>query len=159
MCCGRAIRPQVATETIRVAVPVSKFGAAAGAARVGRSQFLRFAFAGIGLTLLSAAIYSVLVLVSVPPLIAISMAHGCGIAAGFVVHGRWSFAVAPQQRDRAAMARFLTASALAFGLNNLWVWLAVDWLGLPSLSPLPAIVILTPLLSFALNRYWVFRAA
>lgn len=128
-----------------------------GAAR-GRAQLIRFAVAGISLTFLSAVMYAALVLLAVPPLLAISLAHGCGIAAGFAVHGRWSFAVSPQQRDRAAMARFLIASALAFGLNNLWVWLAVDWLRLPSLSPLPAIVILTPLLSFALNRYWVFRA-
>lgn len=147
-------------------MPVSKFdrvapgagGSAAGTAG-GRTQLIRFAVAGISLTLLSAVIYSILVLLAVPPLLAISMAHGCGIAAGFVVHGRWSFAVAPQQRDRVAMARFLIASALAFGMNNLWVWLAVDWLRLPSLSPLPAIIIVTPLLSFALNRYWVFRAA
>ena len=61
--------------------------------------------------------------------------------------------------ERAMIVRFLIASAFAFALNSLWVWLAVEVLRLSPLAPLPAMVIVTPLMSFVANRYWVFRAA
>jgi putative flippase GtrA len=51
------------------------------------------------------------------------------------------------------------ASGFAFLLNSFWVWLAIDAMRLPPLAPLPAMVVLTPLCSFILNRSWVFRAA
>jgi putative flippase GtrA len=57
------------------------------------------------------------------------------------------------------IVRFLLASGFAFLLNSLWVWTAVDLLRLPPLAPLPAMMVLTPLCSFLLNRSWVFKTA
>lgn len=125
----------------------------------GFRQLVRFVVGGMAVTLFSAAIYSATVYFGVMPLAANVVSHGCGMAAGYAVHSRWSFKADTDEGERAMIARFLIASAFAFLLNSLWVWLAVDMMRLHPLAPLPAMVVLTPLFSFALNRYWVFRAA
>jgi putative flippase GtrA len=123
-------------------------------------QLLRFAVAGLGVTLFSAAIYAAAVsLLGVHPLAANGFSHGCGVVAGYMVHSRWSFNADTDGGERAMIVRFVLASSFAFALNSFWVWLAVDAMRLPSLAPLPAMVFLTPLCSFILNRTWVFRAA
>ncbi len=122
-------------------------------------QLVRFVIGGMAVTLFSAGIYSAVVFLGVLPLAANVVSHGCGMAAGYAVHSRWSFSADTEGGERAMIARFLIASAFAFLLNSLWVWIAVDVLRLHPLAPLPAMVVLTPLFSFALNRYWVFRAA
>lgn len=122
-------------------------------------QLLRFVVGGMAVTLFSAAIYASVVWLGVYALAANVISHGCGMAAGYAVHSRWSFKADTEDGERAMIVRFLIASAFAFLLNSLWVWLAVDVLRFHPLSPLPAMVVLTPLMSFALNRYWVFKAA
>jgi putative flippase GtrA len=39
------------------------------------------------------------------------------------------------------------------------VWLATGLLHLPPIAPVPAMIFVTPLASFLLNRYWVFEVA
>jgi putative flippase GtrA len=122
-------------------------------------QLVRFVVAGMAVTLFSAAIYTALVHVGVAPLAANVVSHGCGMAVGYAVHSRWSFNADVDGGERAMIVRFLVASGFAFLLNSFWVWLAIDAMRLPPLAPLPAMVVLTPLCSFILNRSWVFRAA
>jgi len=129
-------------------------------ARESVRQLLRFAVAGVGVTLFSAVIYTLAVsLFGIHPLAANVVSHGCGMAAGYMVHSRWSFNADTDGGERGMMLRFLVASGFAFLLNSFWVWLAIDAMRLPPLAPLPAMVVLTPLCSFILNRSWVFRAA
>ncbi len=125
----------------------------------GFRQLARFVIGGMAVTLFSALIYSAVVFAGVFPLAANVVSHGCGMAAGYAVHSRWSFKADTEDGERAMIVRFLIASAFAFLLNSLWVWLAVDVLRMHPLAPLPAMIVLTPLMSFALNRYWVFKAA
>ena len=125
----------------------------------GFRQLARFVVGGLAVTLFSAAIYSAAVFAGVFPLAANVVSHGCGMAAGYAVHSRWSFRADTDDGERAMIVRFLIASAFAFLLNSLWVWLAVDVMRMHPLAPLPAMIVLTPLMSFALNRYWVFKAA
>jgi putative flippase GtrA len=122
-------------------------------------QLLRFLVAGVGVTLFSAIIYTICVAFGVAPLAANLVSHGCGMAVGYAVHSRWSFNADTSGGERAMIVRFLVASGLAFALNSLWVLIAVDMLRLPPLAPLPAMILLTPLCSFILNRCWVFKAA
>jgi putative flippase GtrA len=122
-------------------------------------QLVRFVVAGMAVTLFSAAIYASVVDLGVAPLAANLVSHGCGMAVGYAVHSRWSFNADTHNGERAMIVRFLLASGFAFLLNSFWVWLAIDAMRLPPLAPLPAMVVLTPLCSFILNRTWVFRAA
>ena len=121
-------------------------------------QLLRFAVAGLGVTLFAAGIYlAVAVELHVAPLVANAVSTLCGVVVGYLVHSRWSFRAG--DGDHAAqVVKFLAAAGAAFALNSFWVWLAVHALKLPAWTPVTGMVFATPLASFAANRYWVFAA-
>lgn len=119
-------------------------------------QLLRFAIAGVGVTLFAAAIYlAAATRLHVAPLMANTISTLCGVGVGYLVHSRWSFR-AGDGDQRAMVVKFLLAAAAAYALNSFWVWLAVHALGLPAWTPVTGMVFATPLASFAANRYWVF---
>jgi putative flippase GtrA len=122
-------------------------------------QLLRYAVAGLGVTALSAMVYSACaVLAGMAPMLANVCGYGVGLIAGYLVHSRWSFAAA-REDEAATVVRFVGATLFGFGLNSLWVWLLTGMMHLPPLAPVPAMIGVTPVLSFLINRYWVFRAA
>jgi putative flippase GtrA len=125
------------------------------------AQLVRYAVAGLGVTALSTMVYSAAaVRLGIPPLLANLCGYAVGLVVGYVVHSRWSFDARREGESEAAMvARFVGATLFGFGLNSFWVWLLTGLLHLPPLAPVPAMLGVTPLLSFLLNRYWVFRAA
>jgi putative flippase GtrA len=129
-------------------------------ARPATRQLIRYAVAGFCVTQLAAAIYSMLVLsLSMRPLEANLASTACGLAIGYAVHSRWSFAGGSPDAEHAKIARFLLGSFLAVLVNSAWVFLLVSIMHLPPLAPVPLMMFATPWLSFLLNRYWVFRAA
>ncbi|GAA4748330.1 hypothetical protein GCM10023264_12970 [Sphingomonas daechungensis] len=129
-------------------------------ARPAARQLLRYAFAGLCVTQLAALVYSaVVLLLSAHPLFANAVSTAFGLCAGYLVHSRWSFAVDGAGGEGLQVARFLTASFVAFLINSFWVWLLVMILHLPALAPVPMMMLVTPWISFLLNRYWVFKAA
>lgn len=122
-------------------------------------QLLRYAFAGFCVTQLAAAAYSAFVIAfATHPLLANCMSTALGLCIGYLVHSRWSFA-AGNDGEGLQVARFLMASAIAFAINSFWVWLLVITLHFSPLAPVPMMMLVTPWISFLLNRHWVFRAA
>lgn len=120
------------------------------------AQLLRFAVAGLGVTLFAAGIYlAVAIGLGVPPLVANTVSTLFGVAIGYVVHSRWSFRAGHGDHAK-QVVRFLVTASAAFALNSFWVWLAVHALHLPAWTPVIGMVFATPLASFAANRYWVF---
>lgn len=128
--------------------------------RPAARQLLRYAFAGFCVTQFAACIYAALVTFAhVPAFRANMMSASCGLLVGYIVHSRWSFAGGTAPTEHGKVGRFLLSSSLAFAINSLWVWLLVTNLHLPPLAPIPLMMGATPLMSFLLNRYWVFKAA
>lgn len=124
-------------------------------------QLIRFAIAGVGVTLFAATIYlAAATALHVPPLIANTISTCCGVVVGYLVHSRWSFRGADEEAgvEAAQALKFLCAAGAAFALNSFWVWLAVHGLRLPTWTPVTGMVFVTPLASFAVNRWWVFAA-
>jgi putative flippase GtrA len=123
------------------------------------AQLLRYAIAGLGVTALSTLVYGACAVAGhVPPMLANACGYAVGLVAGYLVHSRWSFAA--RREDEAGMVvRFVGATLFSFALNSFWVWLLTGPLHLPPLAPVPAMVGVTPIVSFLVNRYWVFRAA
>lgn len=118
-------------------------------------QLVRFAVAGLGVTLFAAGVYlSAATLFHIPPLFANAISTACGVGVGYLVHSRWSFRA--DGNGGAQALRFLVAATAAFALNSFWVWLAVHALRLPAWTPVSGMVFATPLASFAVNRWWVF---
>ncbi|MDB5693449.1 MAG: GtrA family protein [Alphaproteobacteria bacterium] len=126
----------------------------------GFAQLVRFAIGGLAVTLLSVLVYVGFAYgLRIHPLAANTLSYGAGLAAGYAVHSRWSFRGDRRGEDGTMVLRFLVASGFAFTLNSFWVWLTTIALHLSPLAPVPAMMFVTPLMSFVLNRWWVFRAA
>lgn len=121
-------------------------------------QLVRFALTGGLLTLLVAGGYwAVATFLGVEPMLSLTLNFLVFTALGYVLHSRFSFR-GHGSRDnlRARTARFFTVNVLGFFLNQLFVWVLVKQLGGPTWWPVIPIVFVTPLVTFALNRRWVF---
>lgn len=122
-------------------------------------QLIRYAVAGLAVTQFAALIYSLFAMQGVSPFLANAFSTSVALVAGYAVHSRWSFRGGDKDSEGLQIGRFLSAALLAFTVNSFWIWLTVELLGLSPLAPVPLMMMVTPLMSFLLNRYWVFRAA
>ena len=46
---------------------------------------------------------------------------------------------------------------ISYALNSLWVWLLYTHLDLGRAAPIAPMLCVTPVVTFVLNRQWVFR--
>lgn len=121
-------------------------------------QLVRFGLTGGLLTVLVAGGYwAVARFLGVEPMLSLTLNFIVFTGLGYLLHSRFSFR-GHGARDRAHVrtARFLTVNIIGFLLNQLFVWLLVKQLGGPLWWPVLPIVLVTPLVTFALNRRWVF---
>ena len=123
-------------------------------------QLFRFGQVGGFDTGLYALVYSPLAgLGIVSPQIANLAGYFVAMVTGDVLHSRWSFR-GHGARDNAARttSRFFIVSLVSLGLNALFVFLltAPNMLAGPWWWPLLPILFVTPLVTFTLNRQWVF---
>jgi putative flippase GtrA len=121
-------------------------------------QLVRFGLTGGLLTLLVAGGYWVVArFLGVEPMLSMTLNYVVFTALGYVLHSRFSFR-GHGERDRPAVrtVRFFTVNTTGFLANQLFIWLLVKQLGGPLWWPVIPIVFVTPLLTFALNRRWVF---
>lgn len=121
-------------------------------------QLIRFGLTGGLLTVLVAAGYWVVAeLFGVEPMLSMTINYLVFTALGYLLHSRWSFR-GHGRRDRPGVrtVRFFTVNTLGFLSNQFFVWLLVKQLGGPTWWPVIPILFVTPLLTFALNRRWVF---
>lgn len=135
------------------------------------AQLVRFGITGVGVTLFYAVVYWPIAtyghaLVSLGgwqgrggalwPLIAGVIAFVAATAVGKVAHSRISFR-GHGSRSRRTAHRFLVVQMLGFGMNQLFIWLLTGPLvhG-PTWWPLVPAVFVTPLVTFGLQRNWVF---
>lgn len=123
-------------------------------------QIARFALAGGFTTALYTIVYSPLAGYRITSEQVANLAgYLVAVIAGYVVHSRWSFR-GHGSRDNAARttSRFFAVSLISYAANTGWVWLLTDdaMLAGPWWWPLAPILFVTPLVSFSLNRRWVF---
>lgn len=129
-----------------------------GSHREVLSQLIRFGFAGVALTVLVAGGYWVLAtFLGVEPMLSLTINYLVFTGIGYLVHSRFSFR-GHGARDNPAVrtGRFFTVNTLGFLSNQFFVWLLVKQLGGPTWWPVLPILFVTPLITFALNRRWVF---
>ena len=120
-------------------------------------QMLRYGVSGVALTLFYSTVYwAVATQLGVPALIANSVAFVLNLAAGWIIHSRWSFrGHGRRERPREAYKRFVLINLAGYALNSFWVWLIVERLG-GSVPASICLVLITPWLMFWLNRRWTF---
>ncbi|QIL01646.1 GtrA family protein [Sphingomonas sinipercae] len=127
-----------------------------------RSQLLwqayRYAFAGGVITLLVAGSYwAISEFLHVDPMLSLAVVFLFFTAVSYVTHGAFSFrGHGSRDRQHVRAARFLAVNLLGFAANQFFVWLLVKQLGGPTWWPVIPIIFVTPVLTFALHRRWVF---
>ena len=121
-------------------------------------QLVRFAIAGGITTAIYTVVYSPLAKYRITSEQVANLAgYLVAMISGYLIHSRWSF------RGHGADAgqttkRFFAVSLVSYGANTLWVWLLTDdaMLAGPWWWPLIPVLFVTPLVTFMLNRLWVF---
>jgi len=121
-------------------------------------QLIRFGMVGGFVTALGIAGYWIpATFFGVPPLLANLLGYGIAVATGYVLHSRVSFKD-HGSRDNVAKrtSRFFVVSMISLGLNSLFIWFLTGLLQGPTWWPTVPMLFVTPLVTFALNRRWVF---
>jgi len=121
-------------------------------------QIVRFGISGALVTALQAALYWTLAtFAGVETLLANLIAYFAAVATGYVLHSRWSFKD-HGTRDNPARTtlRFFLVSLVSLALNSFFVLVTTHWLHGQTWWPIPFMVLVTPAVTFTLNRHWVF---
>ena len=120
-------------------------------------QLVRYSINGCIVTGLYTIVYVALdSLTYVKPQICNLGGYLAAACTGYVLHSRVTFR-GHGGRGRGAQLRFFLASIPSYALNAFWTWACTVAFHWPSWTPLVPIWLLTPIMLFALNRWWVFR--
>lgn len=125
-------------------------------------EFLRFGLVGIAATAVHAAVYAALVEGSVlSPFRANLAAFVVAFLVSFRGHLGWTFSErmrgADRRRRTRALAVFLGVALVGLACNMLAVHVCVDRLRLDPLWAVGPMVLVTPVVTFALSRALAFR--
>ena len=121
-------------------------------------QAMRYAIAGLLITLLfSASYWAVTDLIGIDPNLSLTLVFLVFTAVSYFTHGAFSFrGHGERDRQHVRATRFLVVNLLAFALNQFFVWLLIKRLGGETWWPIIPFLFVTPWLTFALHRRWVF---
>ena len=127
-------------------------------------QLVRFGFTGVAVTGFYACVYWPIATFgqrwfghgAVWPLIAGTIAFFAAASVGHVAHSRISFR-GHGSRDERTAHRFLIVQSVGFAMNQGFIWILTGPLfhG-PTWWPLVPTMCVTPLITFGLQRNWVF---
>jgi putative flippase GtrA len=121
-------------------------------------QLIRFGLVGGFVTALGASAYWVpATFLGVPPLLANVFGYMVAAGIGYLLHSRISFR-GHGSRDNPVQrtGRFVVVSLVSLALNSLFVWALTGPLHGPTWWPVVPMLFVTPLVTFGLNRQWVF---
>ena len=97
-------------------------------------------------------------------LIAVSVVFGVGLVAfvvavvvGFFLHSRWSFKGHAKEPGAGRHVKFVIVQGAGLALNALITWVGTAVFHLHPWIPLVPAVLLAAIVSFVLNRLWVFN--
>jgi len=121
-------------------------------------QLLRFIITGGFVTALGVGVYALVALgLRWNPQLGNFLAYVVAVVTGYVMHSQWSFRGHGAKRDNKTRLRFATVSVISYALNSFWVWLLFTRLDLGRAAPILPMLFVTPIVTFTLNRRWVFR--
>jgi putative flippase GtrA len=122
------------------------------------AQMSRYALAGGVITVMVALSYWLLAeFADVDPMVSLTVVFVFFSAVSFVVHGAFSFrGHGERDRQHVRLARFMATNVMGFLVNQFFVWLLVKKMDGPTWWPTIPIILVTPLLTFALHRRWVY---
>lgn len=117
----------------------------------------KFAIVGVANTLIDFGVFTVLTqLAKVDVYVAQPVGFVCGMLNSYIFNRKWTF----QAQDRffsPALVRFVVLNLMMLAVSTGLLYLMYDWLGLPELLAKAGATGCTMVLSFLVNRLWVFR--
>ncbi|WP_037498901.1 GtrA family protein [Sphingomonas jaspsi] len=121
-------------------------------------QLIRYAVAGMIITLLVAASYWLIAeYLHVDPMVSFTIVFLFFSAVSYFTHGAFSFKDhGARDRQHVRMVRFIIVNLIGFAANQFFIWLLVKQLGGPTWWPTLPMIFVTPLLTFALHRRFVY---
>ena len=121
-------------------------------------QLLRFLVSGGIVTALGVGVYAFVALwLRWHPQLGNFLAYVTAALLGYWLHSHWSFKGHGERGNLARTgSRFMIVSLLSLALNSFWVWLMTEPLALDPAWPILPMLFVTPLVTFTLNRQWVF---
>ena len=122
------------------------------------AQAIRYALAGLVITILfSASYWAVTELGGIDPMVSLTIVFLFFSAISYFTHGAFSFrGHGARDRQHVRATRFLVVNIIGFALNQFFVWLLVKHFGGPTWLPIIPFIFVTPWVTFALHRRWVF---
>lgn len=121
-------------------------------------QMLRYAVAGGAITVAVAAAYwAIAEYGGIDPMVSLTVVFLFFSGVSYLVHGAYSFKDhGARDRHHVRGARFVAINLLGFALNQFFVWFLVKHLDGPTWWPTLPMIFVTPLLTFALHRRFVY---
>lgn len=121
-------------------------------------QAIRYGLSGAIITLLFSATYwAIADLLHVDPMVSLTVTFIAFSLISYITHSRFSFrGHGARDRQHVRAGRFLVVNVVGFLLNQFFVWLLVKHFGGPTWWPIIPFITVTPWVTFALHRKWVF---
>lgn len=121
-------------------------------------QIVRFGLTGVFMTVTVAGAYwAVAEFLNIHPMVSMTIVYLVFTGLGYLLHSNFSFkGHGARDRMHVRTARFFTVNTIGFLSNQFFVWLLTQYLGGPTWWPVIPICLVTPILTFTLNRKWVF---
>ena len=119
-------------------------------------QLFRFGIVGGFSTLVNSVLFLLMVdVLYIQPLLANLFAFFCAFFVSYFGHSYWTFASTPYSKEK--LMKFLGCSLIALGLNSFFVWILMHFLHQAAYVTILPMIFVTPLLVFAISKYWVFH--
>jgi putative flippase GtrA len=120
------------------------------------AQFMKFGIVGVSNTLLTFAVYTLLLKVfGMWYLAASAIGFAVGAVNGFLLNRRWTFR--EHVGDALTPVRWSVVQGCGLGLNEGLLYLYVDEIGLDKLLGQALAIAMVTVITFLVNRAWTFR--
>ena len=117
----------------------------------------KFAIVGVANTLLDMGVFWLLsVLLGINPYISQVISYSCGMLNSYIFNRSWTF------RSQAkffspALLRFIILNLIMLGISTGLLFVLLDILAVPKIIAKVGATIITLVISFVVNRLWVFK--
>lgn len=123
-------------------------------------QLVRFGVVGAACALVYSAVYLPIASFALPrrlAVLAVPPAFLVAVTMGYFLHSGWSFRGHGVRVDGPGQKlKFVGVQGAGVVLNLAYAWVLSGMMGYPAWVPLVPAVLVTPLVTFAINRAWVF---
>lgn len=99
-------------------------------------------------------IYLLITYIGVEPKISMTLVYIIGASIGFIGNKNWTFA--HKGKSFSTALRFFTVYASIYLLNFICMWVTVDRIGIPHYLVQAANILISSVLLFIAQKYWVF---